>query len=231
MAPRQAVPFPLAFLSPSDSPRICGLCAEEGRSCCQIPPQEGELFFPVSDKEIARIRRVLPWLAEEELVVAEPNSAAFLDRLGQLFPQEEETIKSILSPAGEHWRLASDGQGRCVCLGLYGCLLPYHFRPLYCRLFPFWVKNGRLNLHPYDHCLALKQARSIPHLLDQLGMTRETVEFLYRQLRRCWGLDRRPRGHIEPSILGSKFASIRAASRTGETSLIPRPPNGLAWLH
>ncbi len=51
-----------------------------------------------------------------------------------------------------------------------GCLLPEKVRPLYCRLFPFWVIDGRVGVFTFDLCLAQTGARSVNKVMKRLKM-------------------------------------------------------------
>jgi Fe-S-cluster containining protein len=224
MALPKIAPPPLAVMIQPGNPDVCRRCAEQGRSCCQILSQAGESFFPISKLETARIRRILPWIEEESLVFSERNAAAFQGIFEELFPLEKAATKGALTPEGEFRRLASGPAGSCVCLGPHGCLLPYDCRPLYCQLFPFWVKEGQIYVQPHSACLALKEARSLSHLLELLGTTRETVLSLHDQLCKTWGLGRRlppPAARLTPER--GKTRSRRPWERDEADSIFQQP--------
>ena len=126
-------------------PFVCKRCAGLGPTCCQLTPGAEEACFLLSNPEKDRIREAAPQLGA--FAVA-PNSSAFLDNIIRLFPTEKELVQEIFPERKEHFRLATDREGRCKLLGPEGCLLPVESRPYYCRIFPFWVHGGRLTVLP-----------------------------------------------------------------------------------
>lgn len=166
-------------------PFVCKRCAGLGPTCCQLTPGTEESCFPLSVLEKDRIREAAPQLGAFAL---SPNSSAFISYMERLFPKEKELVRELFPERKEHFRLATDPEGRCKLLGLEGCLLPVESRPYYCRIFPFWVNGGRLSVFAVESCVAFKEARALAGLLSSLGVSQAKVRELYGRLRLAWGL-------------------------------------------
>lgn len=129
--------------------------------------------------------------ATPEMFHSQANSAGFLDNLCRLFPGEAEQVRALFPAGGVHDRLAVSLTGECLLLGPQGCSLPREARPLYCRLFPFWIRAGRQMYFEFKECQALRESRGGAGLLKRLGMTETGVFDLYHRLREAWGLTER----------------------------------------
>lgn len=165
--------------------------------------------FPLSDAETLRIageKALLAQLAAELCFKKKPlmqcpgtsqfffrestaNSAAFLESLNQLFPGREHMIGMAYPPGSRHHRLALKYNGDCIFLGTHGCVLPTASRPHFCRIFPFWVLDGKLNCFAPADCLAVQESPNIPRLLPLFGMHELEVIQVHAALRRDWGLE------------------------------------------
>ncbi len=118
-----------------------------------------------------------------------PNSTRFISRLKNLFPNDLDKIQLLYPEHGHHEHLSTDERGRCVFLDPKGCLLPDKARPLYCRLFPFWVISDRVAFFPFEFCQAQKGTRSVNKIIKRLKMNTSQVFSLYHELRNAWLLD------------------------------------------
>ena len=164
---------------------VCARCAERSGTCCSLDPGQEEFCFPLSAVERAAMEAAG---ARPEHFDSEQNSAPFVDNLLRLFPGEEAGLRDLFPAGGRHDRLALTATGACRLLGLQGCVLPRQARPLYCRLFPFWVRGGRQMYFEFAQCQALVEGRGAAGLMRRLDMTGEGVRHLYTELRRAWGL-------------------------------------------
>jgi Fe-S-cluster containining protein len=167
--------------------RVCHLCAEESLTCCQLNPGEEEFCFPLSGLEVALLTRHLP--KTDGLFVLMPNSAAFVQTLGHLFPFRKEILQQRFPLGSSHLRLATDAGGRCVFLGKMGCVLSDEHRPLMCRLFPFWIVGEQFYIFEYERCLQVRKTQSFPEVLAAFGTTAEALGNLYDRLCLAWGVD------------------------------------------
>lgn len=166
-------------------PFVCARCAGRGPTCCELTPGTEEVCFPVSDYERERILECAPDLGG---FVLQPNTAVFIENLLRLFPGQRRAVRELFPPGGTHYRLEVDSVGKCVFLGPEGCLIPQEFRPLYCRLFPFWTdEKGRITLLEIKKCLAQQENRSAGKLLAALGTGQSEVRRLHSRLRTAWG--------------------------------------------
>ncbi len=169
----------------ADSPHICESCASEGSTCCSLAPGTEEHCFPLSRPEWERI---VEWCEHIGGFAEGPNSPAFMQNMRALFPGEERELKRLFPGHAWHMRLAVTAKGDCVFLGHEGCRLPREVRPWYCRIFPFWVRNGRVTIFTANSCLAFLQARSAQPALELFGLSEKDILRLYGQLRLSWGL-------------------------------------------
>lgn len=116
-----------------------------------------------------------------------PNSAAFIDNMGRLFPTEKELLPRLFHPRKHHYSLATDEAGACRFLTARGCAIPAEARPYYCRLFPFWVLEGRITAFEHPECLALREGRTVNLMMRIFNATPATIRDLQGRLRIAWG--------------------------------------------
>jgi len=166
--------------------RACALCAEVSLTCCQLYPGQEEFCFPLSGLEVALLDRYYP--QTDGFFVSMPNSPAFLEALENLFPRSEGILQQRFPLGSSHLRLATDADGRCAFLGGRGCVLKDEHRPLFCRLFPFWIVGEQLYLFEYERCLQIRTGQSLPEILAAFETTLDTLGDLYDRLRLAWGL-------------------------------------------
>jgi len=164
---------------------VCARCAQTSSTCCTLTPGQEELCFPLSASERAAMQAAGATAAH---FASQANTEAFVDNLCRLFPGEGAHITALFPPGGAHDRLAVSQTGACLLLGPQGCALPRHARPLYCLLFPFWIRSGRQLYFEFTTCQAQRDAQAGAGLLGRLGMTAESVRHLYSELRKAWGL-------------------------------------------
>jgi Fe-S-cluster containining protein len=167
------------------NPSACARCALRGPTCCQTAASADDLCFPVSEQE----ERLIHTYAGEAAVCTAANSSMFLQRIRTLFPRERRVAAAVFPPDGSHKRLVLTGEGKCILLTPQGCLLPRNARPLYCRLFPFWVVDERLALLSHGGCLAQEESRSMGDLLRHFSTSAEEVLSIHRRLRLFWHID------------------------------------------
>lgn len=167
---------------------ICAICAQNGPTCCRLGQGLADFSFPLSGVETEIISDCDSWPGMC-FTVRVPNSTRFISRLKNLFPNDLDRIQALYPEHGRHEHLSTDERARCVFLGPAGCLLPDKARPLYCRLFPFWVIGGRVAFFPLEFCQAQKGARSVNEVMRRLKMDTSQIFILYHELRNAWLLD------------------------------------------
>ena len=171
---------------------VCARCAEHSGTCCSLARGSEEYCFPLSATE----RRAMEQAgAGPEHFCGQENTPGFLDNLCRLFPGEEEVVRGLFPAGGDHHRLAVTDNGQesvsCRLLGPGGCTLPRQARPLYCRLFPFWVRGGSVLFFDFQDCQAVRERRGPGPMYQALGMGEGEARELYAALRQAWGLPRR----------------------------------------
>jgi Fe-S-cluster containining protein len=171
-----------------DESGVCARCAQHSGTCCTLQSGQEELCFPLSAQERGRMEAAG---ANPVDFARQANTVAFVENLCRLFPGEAKIIIGLFPPNGEHDRLAIVQGGACALLGPKGCRLPRPARPLYCRLFPFWIRTQRELFFEFDQCEAQREAGGGASLLRRLGMTSESVRQTYSELRMAWGLPER----------------------------------------
>jgi Fe-S-cluster containining protein len=195
--------------------RACVLCAEEPLTCCQLNPGQEEFCFPLSGLEVTLLHRHLP--KTDGCFVSMPNSYAFIQAFTHLFPFRREILRQRFPLGSSHLRLATDAEGKCVFLGEMGCVLSDDHRPLFCRLFPFWIVGEQFYIFEYEKCLPIRTVKSFPEILAAFGTTVETLGYLYGRLCLAWGL-----GPDIPSVTPSPAILQRTIRRLKIPSYSPR---------
>ncbi|MEG6506177.1 YkgJ family cysteine cluster protein [Nitratidesulfovibrio sp. 1201_IL3209] len=171
--------------APPSDPSACARCASEGQTCCSTTPGEEEFCFPLSRSEWERI---VEWCDHVGGFATERNTRPFVDGMKRLFPGEEAAVEALFPLHGEHLRLAVDRRGDCAFLGAEGCRLPREVRPWYCRLFPLWMRGERITLFTPDHCVAVREGRTLASVLAAVHLTEKDVRLLFGRMRLAWGL-------------------------------------------
>ncbi|MBZ2170805.1 YkgJ family cysteine cluster protein [Nitratidesulfovibrio sp. SRB-5] len=171
--------------APAPDPSACARCAAQGTTCCSTTPGEEEFCFPLSRSEWERI---VEWCDHVGGFATERNTRPFVDGMKRLFPGEEAAVEALFPLHGEHLRLAVDRRGDCAFLGTEGCRLPREVRPWYCRLFPLWMRGERITLFTPDHCVVVREGRTLSGVLAAVHLTEKDVRLLFGRLRLAWGL-------------------------------------------
>jgi Fe-S-cluster containining protein len=169
-------------------PSPCILCARKGPTCCQTGQDRTELGFPLSEVE----NEIISTYNNQKdicFTVRTLNSPQFISRLKYMFPKDIDRIQALYPDNGYHESLATDNQGRCFFLDSTGCLLPKETKPLYCRIFPFWVIGKKVGYFNFEICQAQKDAGTVQTVLMHFNMNSSQIHLLYDALRRFWGLD------------------------------------------
>lgn len=164
---------------------VCARCAAQSGTCCTLEPGLEEYCFPVSATERAAMEAAG---ARERHFCRQENTQAFVDNLCRLFGTEAGRMRALFPAGGFHDRLAVTKAGACALLGRRGCRLPRHARPYYCRIYPFWIRDGRQLYFQFEQCQAQQDAGGAPALLLRLGMTSAEIRRTYQELRRAWAL-------------------------------------------
>ncbi|WP_245590857.1 YkgJ family cysteine cluster protein [Nitratidesulfovibrio termitidis] len=208
--------------TPAPDPSACARCAAQGPTCCSTTPGEEEFCFPLSRSEWERI---VEWCDHVGGFATERNTRPFVDGMKRLFPGEEAAVEALFPLHGEHLRLAVDRQGDCAFLGVEGCRLPREVRPWYCRLFPLWMRGERITLFTPDHCVAVREGRTLANVLAAVHLAEKDVRRLFGRLRLAWGL-----APLDPFEAGLPFETpsaptnddAAAPASTGAV-LLPKP--------
>jgi Fe-S-cluster containining protein len=169
-----------------DDPSVCARCAGKGPTCCQTTAPADDFCFPVSAGEELWL---IPYMEGRAVTCTAVTGTLFQQRLKSLFPNERRRVAEVFPKGGMHRRLALDREGRCILLSPSGCSIPREARPLYCRLFPFWVVDERLTFLSHGDCLAQYGTPAISDILRRLDTSAEEILSIYRRLRHYWHID------------------------------------------
>ncbi|MCK5405278.1 MAG: hypothetical protein KAI75_08590 [Desulfobulbaceae bacterium] len=169
-------------------PWICASCALIGPTCCRCTSEEDTVVAPLSESEWRLIQAKAPWTAKLDFVAKGKNSSVFLAQMIRLFPTQEEEVLRAFPKDGFHYKLAMNKEGRCLLLGPKGCLLPYNVRPLFCRMYPFWMTTDQLQIFGYAGCLAIHEFETVPELCAAMQTGPSQLLHLFYQICLAWGV-------------------------------------------
>ncbi|MFP4070474.1 MAG: YkgJ family cysteine cluster protein [Desulfovibrionales bacterium] len=169
----------------SDSP-VCARCAALGPTCCEIDPSRAGDCFPLSRKEITGIQKAT---GRDDFFVSVRNTAGFVAIVRSLFPDRKRRVSELFPAKGSHHRLALSDAGACIFLTKIGCSLSIPVRPLYCRIYPFWIRAGRVSVVRDRTCLAQKNACGPRDVMQALGTGPKEIIDIHHQLTRAWDLE------------------------------------------
>jgi Fe-S-cluster containining protein len=161
---------------------VCFQCSRIFPTCCVAPDNKNEEMTILSDVETDMIRAVTGKNTGQYIAEAS-NSKDFLKKLASLFPYDIDKIVKKNKPGSSHYRLIIKNDRRCSFLTDTGCLLPYDSKPLFCRIYPFWVMDGEIKLFTNSQCLALLRTSGVLQLYEVFNTTEKEVFELYNKLR------------------------------------------------
>ncbi len=152
-----------------------------------MDPSLARVCFPLSQAEQSRL---LPYATREKIPASFPmdNTKEFTRTLRRLFPDRQAQVRQAFPIPGRHLILPTSPDGQCLFLRPQGCLLPREARPWYCRLFPLWFREGKLELFAHRQCLLLREAQGVRQALQALGFDAKQTGLWYENLCRDWGL-------------------------------------------
>lgn len=165
----------------------CTICARKGPTCCQAGQNRKGLGSPLSKIEKQTISTYYK-RKDGCFTVRTLNSPEFISKLKYIFPKDIDRIRELFPENDYHECLATDSQGCCIFLGSTGCLLSDETKPLYCKIFPFWVVGKKVGFFRFKNCQAQKDAGTFQTVLKHFNMNSSQIYLLYDDLRRFWGL-------------------------------------------
>lgn len=155
-------------------PKPCALCHASGHGCCRLAFRGPENIFGLSAGEINTICKATG-LQPDAFVVKDQPDPGLIDAAEALHPALARTMNS-----GHRLRLRIEPDGTCCFLGIAGCKLPRRARPLFCRMYPVFVRpQGELALLFNPHCQAQEGAGSPEEVLERLGQTEKSLRNLH----------------------------------------------------
>ena len=166
----------------------CTICARKGSTCCNARQNRKGIGFPLSKIE----KQIISTYNKRKdgcFTVRTLNSPEFLAKLKYIFPKDIYRIQELFPENDYHECLSTDTQGSCSFLGSTGCLLSEEAKPLYCKIFPFWVVGKKMGFFRFENCQAQKDAGTFQTVLKHFNMNSSQICSLYDELRQLLGLD------------------------------------------
>jgi len=165
---------------------ICIECSRVFPTCCVAPDNRREEMTVLSADEVTMILSETGYKNCSQYIAEVPNSKDFFKKLASLFPYNVEEIIAKNKPGAHHYRIRIKKDNRCSFLTDTGCLLPYNSRPWFCRIYPFWVMDGEVELFTNNQCLALLRSSGISQVYDLFNTNEQEVVELYSKLKDAW---------------------------------------------
>jgi Fe-S-cluster containining protein len=165
---------------------ICIECSRVFPTCCVAPNNRKEEMTVLSADEVTMMLSVTGEKNRGQYIAKVPNSIDFFKKLAALFPCNTEEIIAKNKPGAWHYRIGIKNDNRCPFLTETGCLLPCNSRPWFCRIYPFWVMNGKVELFTNNQCLALLRSSAISQVYGLFHTNEQEVLELYSRLKDTW---------------------------------------------
>ncbi len=157
---------------------ICGLCHEQGTGCCEFHhPDELSCQFGLTQGEIDEIIQHTG-LKESDFIVEDTISLDYYMNLILI-----NSIFEVVYRGMKRKKLITINN-KCIFLTDSGCSLRAESRPIYCRMFPFWITEGteKLLLIPSEYCLAQKNATNLFQVLRKFEIEKQQLQDIYQKL-------------------------------------------------
>ena len=157
----------------------CKKCHEIGKGCCLMKATNISNQIGLTGYDIKKIIDFTGKQAEHFMI-----TDTITDEYRESLVNNIHPIFNKIYPNNTRHRLKTINE-QCIFLNDKGCKLPAEIRPIYCRLYPFWLSPDNSHiivLSSYD-CLA--QARSTLSwtvVNEHFGYTEEYVKKLFAEL-------------------------------------------------
>jgi Fe-S-cluster containining protein len=160
----------------NSEPKPCALCHASGHGCCRLASHGPENIFGLCTGEINTICKTTGSVPDAFMVEDKPDPS-LIDAAEALHPALARTMNG-----GHRLRLRITDDGTCCFLGASGCKLPRRVRPLFCRMYPVFVRpQGELALLFNPHCQAQEGAGSPEEVLERLGQSEKSLRNLHNR--------------------------------------------------
>ncbi len=165
---------------------ICFQCSRIFPTCCVAPDNPDEEMTLISAEEAAMMQSITGVKNIGEYIAEVPNSKEFFKKLASLFPYDIDKIIKKNKPGSSHYRLKIKNEKQCSFLTKQGCLLPYNSKPWFCRIYPFWIMDGKVKLFTNNQCLALLRTSNISQAYEIFSINEKEILELYDNIRNAW---------------------------------------------
>ena len=158
---------------------ICARCHKMGLGCCFFKETANNIQIGIFYDDILKIEGFIGQ-DKNHFIVREEISNNIRESLSK---KAHPVFDKIYHKNSSFKLKVVDGQ--CIFLADSGCKLPEDKRPLYCRIYPFWLSfdNRHINvLSSYD-CLAQKKSTLSWAVVNQhFGYSEEYIRELFREI-------------------------------------------------
>ena len=164
---------------------ICANCHQRGTGCCSLRQDNNQGYIGITTEDIKRIKEHLN-INQEDFIVEEFKS-----------DEEIKTLIKYIHPIFEKlyannrcFRLKTI-DNHCVFLEKIGnnqygaCVLPEEIKPLYCRIYPFWMTpdNNYISILTSNECLAQRESSLSWNIVNKyFNYTEIYVKNLFNQI-------------------------------------------------
>ena len=157
----------------------CAICHKQGKGCCFIKTANNSLHIGIFLDDIKKIESHLN-VDRDYFIEVDSIDSILREFLSNTI---HPVFDKIFYQNTRHKLKTIDD--KCIFLTDTGCKLPTEIRPLYCRIYPFWLSydNKHINVLSSDECLAQEQSTLSWHIVNQhFGCTEEYLRDLFAQV-------------------------------------------------
>ena len=157
----------------------CAKCHQMGNGCCFMKDLNISNQIGITQSDINKIKE-FTGKSENEFIISDMVTDEYLK---SLVDNIHPVFNNIYENHTRH-RLKTVHE-RCVFLSQQGCELPVEIRPIYCRLYPFWLSpdNKHIIVLPAYECLAQKKSTLSWKIVNEhFGYTEEYIKNLFSEL-------------------------------------------------
>ena len=157
----------------------CVACHESGRGCCFLTDNNTDYQIGISQYDIVKIKTYINQ-CEGYFIVKEVVTDEFRESLSKnIHPIFDKIFNNNVA-----LRLKTMN-GKCIFLKDDGCQLPNDIRPLYCKIYPFWLSADNKHiivLSSFDCLAQRKSTLSWQVVNENFGYTEEYIRELFYKL-------------------------------------------------
>ncbi|MDD4155064.1 MAG: GNAT family N-acetyltransferase [Candidatus Cloacimonetes bacterium] len=164
---------------------ICADCHKQGKGCCLINEHNNQGYIGISINDINRIKEYSQ-INQKEFIIEEYKT----DQEINLLVKHYHPIFEKIYTDNRCFRLKTI-DNHCIFQKKTGknkfgqCILPDEVRPLYCKIYPFWMTtdNKYITILPSNECLAQRESSISWTMVNKyFNYTEEHIKNLFSQI-------------------------------------------------